>query len=1068
MYFDAMINVKDSIRGALARSMSGRACLLAGGRLNLVPFAKLERRFPDGGFMRPVRSVVVHLIVALGLILGVGAPAFGAIPALVQKASRISSSATALPLATVSPVTAGNLIVVSVSSWPNAPTSVTDTLGSAFILAGAIRATGGGSYTAIYYARVVAGGADTVTFRTGGSAGQMSMVIAEFTNIDPVAPIDAAAGAVGASNLPSSGNLTPSVTGDLMIIAGTHDDTLVTTAYAGSTMIAVATENCTTNQPLAMAYQILNTTSPTPARFNLSASAPWAQNGALFKASSSGEPTPPVVTITSPSNGATVAGSLSVVGTASSNVGLSKVEVRVDAGVWNTAAGLGNWSYVIDTLNLANGPHTITASATDVGGNASQVARSVTVDNTVSPPPTGDLPVEVGSRIAGSFADATGHSNQRHLVYAVNSGVWWLFTLTSTADSRNNFIIKSYFSSGPDLRTASWTPAPGSPAASATNSSNAFMGGGRALSVAYLNNGGVDVIHAEIAMAYDGQDGTVAHIRGRLSAGAMTWENWNYHVEGAATWTLPRNTAIGVSSGKFIHTGGAILQQQVDANARRSNNADAGTTWTPGFSAVAVIDNSMIHASNALAFASLEDNVMLAVYDNGGGASCGYNCIPPGSPSEPNLSNLGYKRSNADGSWTGVPPGTQGPGDGQVFAADAIVNQNDWTLVGLNTASVYGFRRSASGAGVDSAFYNVAGNNWSALAPQPPLFASGQAFKSGAGLFGATDGENIWLFVINTDTANSVLYTQFDGSGGYWTPWAAVPGTDVGAHARSYISGHPEPLNHQIAVLWTEGPSPYGEVVTVFDTGLGGPPDTTQPTVTIVTPSAGATVSGTVTVSGVAADDAGLSLVEVQVDAGAYSPAAGLSSWTYALNTLTLSNGSHTIRARATDTSGNMQVTAIAVTVSNIVNLVNNPGFESGNSLWSFPARGSIDSTSPHTGVNAAKIARNSTGTSTILNNPRVSVQGGASYSAEVWVESSGVTGGSGVRVLLRWFNSAGTAVGNRVLLTGLFGTSDWMKVSGSALVAPVTAVTARLELQLYNAKGTVWFDDVLFYSTGR
>lgn len=115
--------------------------------------------------------------------------------------------------------------------------------------------------------------------------------------------------------------------------------------------------------------------------------------------------------------------------------------------------------------------------------------------------------------------------------------------------------------------------------------------------------------------------------------------------------------------------------------------------------------------------------------------------------------------------------------------------------------------------------------------------------------------------------------------------------------------------------------------------------------------------------------------------------------------------------------------------------------------------------------MNAAKIVRTSAGTSTIQNNPRVAVQGGASYGAEVWVKCSGVTGGSGVRVVLQWFNSAGSSAGgSKVLLTGLSGTSGWVKVSGSALVAPAKAVTARLQLQLSNATGTAWFDDVLLY----
>src|SRR5262245_9025211 len=61
-------------------------------------------------------------------------------------------------------------------------------------------------------------------------------------------------------------------------------------------------------------------------------------------------------------------------------------------------------------------------------------------------------PVTVGTQIAGSFGDATGHSSQSHLVYAVNARVWWLFTLTSANDSvgGTNHVVKAYVSSGPD------------------------------------------------------------------------------------------------------------------------------------------------------------------------------------------------------------------------------------------------------------------------------------------------------------------------------------------------------------------------------------------------------------------------------------------------------------------------------------------------------------------------------------------------------------------------------------------------------------------------------------------
>ena len=91
-------------------------------------------------------------------------------------------------------------------------------------------------------------------------------------------------------------------------------------------------------------------------------------------------------------------------------------------------------------------------------------------------------------------------------------------------------------------------------------------------------------------MAFDGQDGRTGHIRAVVNGTAITWSSWNAFDEPAATWTLPRANTIGVSSGKFIHTGGPILQQEVDANVRKSNNADTGSTWTSGFSAPVVVD----------------------------------------------------------------------------------------------------------------------------------------------------------------------------------------------------------------------------------------------------------------------------------------------------------------------------------------------------------------------------------------------------------------------------------------------------------------------------------------------
>jgi hypothetical protein len=508
--------------------------------------------------------------------------------------------------------------------------------------------------------------------------------------------------------------------------------------------------------------------------------------------------------------------------------------LRPDANAYNVGITLNNqvdvgttgvqrehpvrWRRIFAAAALALGSVTLDigpASASKALSRLSPVRNVVSARAFASQNPASPAPMAIGSRIAGTFADATGHSAQSHLVHAANSRVWWLFTLTSAADSRggSNHVVKAYRSSGSNLATATWTPAadsPRVPASASVNCGSCYMGGGRALGVAYINNAPTDAVHAEIAMASDGLNGLTGHIRATVTATSITWESWNYHDEPAATWTLPRAVTLGVSSGKYVHSAGPILQQEVDANARRSTVPDTGRTWISGFSGVSVIDNSMINASNALAFAPLANDVMLAVFDNGGGLSTCYNCGQTGVP-EPGLTNLGYKKSNADGSWPGVRVASQGPGDGQVFATSATIDQNDWAVVAVNAAAIYAFRRNAAGTGLDAASYAPAANRWSAFAA-PPRFGAGQSFKSGAGVFGAAAGSSIWLFIVSDDVANSILYTTYQGTS--WAAWATVPGTGEGQHSRRYISGFPVAGDNRIGLIWTEGASPYDVVTT--------------------------------------------------------------------------------------------------------------------------------------------------------------------------------------------------------------------------------------------------------------
>jgi|GEM_PF-1015829 len=104
------------------------------------------------------------------------------------------------------------------------------------------------------------------------------------------------------------------------------------------------------------------------------------------------------------------------------------------------------------------------------------------------------------------------------------------------------------------------------------------------------------------------------------------------------------------------------------------------------------------------------------------------------------------------------------------------------------------------------------------------------------------------------------------------------------------------------------------EVLDVYN-DLGGPPDTTPPSVSISSPISGSTVSGTITVSANASDNVGVTGVQFLLDGANLGAEDTTSPYSISWNTVTATNGSHTLSARARDTAGN-QITSAAVTVT--------------------------------------------------------------------------------------------------------------------------------------------------------
>jgi hypothetical protein len=94
--------------------------------------------------------------------------------------------------------------------------------------------------------------------------------------------------------------------------------------------------------------------------------------------------------------------------------------------------------------------------------------------------------------------------------------------------------------------------------------------------------------------------------------------------------------------------------------------------------------------------------------------------------------------------------------------------------------------------------------------------------------------------------------------------------------------------------------------------------DGTPPSVTVTAPPPGSTVSGTVTITATASDNVGVVGVQFKVDGANLGAEDTASAYSFAWDTTSVVNGSHTLTAFARDAAGNATTSAsVAVTVSN-------------------------------------------------------------------------------------------------------------------------------------------------------
>lgn len=139
--------------------------------------------------------------------------------------------------------------------------------------------------------------------------------------------------------------------------------------------------------------------------------------------------------------------------------------------------------------------------------------------------------------------------------------------------------------------------------------------------------------------------------------------------------------------------------------------------------------------------------------------------------------------------------------------------------------------------------------------------------------------------------------------------------------------------------------------------------DTTAPTVSLTNPAAGATLSGTVTLSAIAQDNVGIAGVQFRLDGAAIGSEDTSAPYSLSWNSAAAANGAHELTAIARDSSNNAaQSSPLSVTVSNSTQapsgLIASYSFDegSGQSVSDGSGRGHVGAISGATWTTAGKV----------------------------------------------------------------------------------------------------------------
>lgn len=314
--------------------------------------------------------------------------------------------------------------------------------------------------------------------------------------------------------------------------------------------------------------------------------------------------TVPTVSITAPAANATVSGTVSVTANAGDNVGVTKVEFSIDGGAVAATSTTSPYGFNWASTAVADGSHTITATAYDAANNKATNSVAVTVKNTVTPPPVdtenlllnpsfatsnGVLPANWSNNKWGTNTttftyETTGRTDGRSATvnttaYTSGDAKWFHDPVTVTPSK--NYLYRDYYKSTATTRiVAAYQDAAGNytyqdlvsvPAATAwTQVSASFTTPANATKVTIYHLidqvGKLTIDDTELVVAPQTPPSTTIPANASVESGAATPTDWQ-----SSSW--------GNNSANFQYVSGDAHEGTKSVKVTISNYVDGDAKW---------------------------------------------------------------------------------------------------------------------------------------------------------------------------------------------------------------------------------------------------------------------------------------------------------------------------------------------------------------------------------------------------------------------------------------------------------------------------------------------------------